>query len=306
LTPVNDPSTASGLTPIAGGQSAAAGLTPIQPGPLPTLTPVGSGALTPLGPTPLGSLGDTSQDWAAFESAAPAARGGLSSPNPFSSPKTVTARPQKPIRDDNRCGLPWELSQEDAKLSRTVKMVLFSPSEAFSTMRCSGGYGGPIGYLCLSTVAGIAALFGWGLLGAFAIVCLGVASGAPGEAVGGSLTNRVLSCAVAAVVFMGIGIPALIMNSFIQAGLIHVVLMMLGSARRDFEATFRVICFSLGSSALIYVIPCVASLIAPIFFLIAVITGIARAHEISGGKAALAVLAPAIVIVPIFLLLISG
>ncbi len=105
---------------------------------------------------------------------------------------------------------------------------------------------------------------------------------------------------------MGIGIPALIMNSFIQAGLIHVVLMMLGSARRDFEATFRVICFSLGSSALIYVIPCVASLIAPIFFLIAVITGIARAHEISGGKAALAVLAPAIVIVPIFLLLISG
>ncbi len=316
LTPTgNETAGGGGSTPVGGGLAPVGGLTPAQGDALPTLTPVGPASLTPVdsgGLTPLGNAGgsgpDNPYDWASAESnAAPAVGGGLSSsPNPFASPTSSSmGKPQKPISSGDRSGLPWERNKGDAKLSRTAKMVLLNPSDAFSRMRCTGGLGSPMGYLCLTMAIAIAAIFGWALVGMFAGLGLGLASAenVDGERLAAAIGGSLVTILISAVISIGIAIPGVILNSFIQAGVLHVILMMLGGARRGFETTYRVVCFSLGSSVLIYVIPCVSYVVAPIFMLIALIVGLSRAHEISGGKAALAIFAPVLIVLPIMVLL---
>jgi len=94
-----------------------------------------------------------------------------------------------------------------------------------------------------------------------------------------------------------VGIAVLIpigvlISTFIWTGIVHVFLWMLGGAKEGFEATLRVYAYSRGSTALLEWIPVCGGLVALIWSLILQIIGLARVHEIGGGKAALAVLLP--------------
>lgn len=84
-------------------------------------------------------------------------------------------------------------------------------------------------------------------------------------------------------------------NVFLGTGLTHLCLMMLGGANRPFEATFRVNCYAYGGSMPLVIVPFCGGFIVGIWGLVLEIIGIASVHQISTGKAVLAVLLPTIV-----------
>jgi hypothetical protein len=81
---------------------------------------------------------------------------------------------------------------------------------------------------------------------------------------------------------------------FIFAGIYHVMLLVLGGARYDFEATFRVVCFAEAPYILI-LIPFCGNLIAWVWNVVLAVIGLSQTHQIGGGKAAAAVLLPLVI-----------
>ena len=71
----------------------------------------------------------------------------------------------------------------------------------------------------------------------------------------------------------------------VWAGLVHVTLLLLGGARRGFEATARTVCFAEAAN-LAKIIPFCGGVIAFIFFLVLSVIGVSETHGISRGKAA--------------------
>ena len=71
--------------------------------------------------------------------------------------------------------------------------------------------------------------------------------------------------------------------------------MIVGGNRKGFEATFRAISYSY-SAQLFNIVPFIGNFIGGIYLLILTIIGVREGHNISTGKAVLAVLLPLIVV----------
>jgi hypothetical protein len=187
-----------------------------------------------------------------------------------------------------RSGLPWEHRQERGFLNafiETLAMVLTKPNLAFQTMKTEGGLGEPLIYALIGgCVGGIVSL----------LLSLGL------QSMGLFAGQRDTFAALAGV---GIGSIALIIlvpvfiviGLFIGAAIVHLCLMIVGSANKSFETTFRVLSFSQGSTGPLQIIPVCGGLIAGVWALVVTCIGLARAHETSTGRAVLAVLLPLIV-----------
>ena len=91
---------------------------------------------------------------------------------------------------------------------------------------------------------------------------------------------------------------------FIWGGIIHLVLMLFGGASSGFTATLRVVCYSQTTSVAI-LIPVVGGIVQPIWGLVLQIVGLSRAHRVTGGKAAAAVLLPLAVCCGCFVLTVA-
>jgi len=83
----------------------------------------------------------------------------------------------------------------------------------------------------------------------------------------------------------------LIIWLFVVSGLLHLFLMMVRGAKAGFEATFRVVCYSV-SPFLFMVIPYCGMLITMLWVVTLAMIGLRDAHETTGGKATVAVLFP--------------
>jgi len=187
-----------------------------------------------------------------------------------------------------RSGLPWEHRQERGFANafiETLAMVLTKPDLAFRTMKTEGGLAEPLIYALIGgCVGGIVSL----------LLSLGLQSM-------GLFTGQ--RDAFTAMAGMGIGMIALIVlvpvfiviGLFIAAAIVHLCLMIVGGANKSFEATFRVLAFSHGSTGPLQIIPVCGGLIAGVWALVVNCIGLARAHETSTGRAVLAVLLPLIV-----------
>jgi hypothetical protein len=188
-------------------------------------------------------------------------------------------------RPATRTGPPWE--QDGALLNRyidTAKGALLDPQTFFSNMRRQGGLGAPLTYAILGGAVGLAIGFAIQSLmpfGAFGPLPrdLGDTTAAAGGLVFGLILIPV--CAI--------------VGLFIGAGIIHLILMLLGGARFGFETTFRVLAYTNGSTGPLAIVPICGGLVGAVWGLILAIIGLSRAHEISTGKAAAAVLLPVVV-----------
>lgn len=185
---------------------------------------------------------------------------------------------------DERPGLPWEQPGTSflGGMFGTVKEVLFNPGYAFRKMRVYGGIGKPLLYVWLLWTAGYFLSYVWQFM-FFGAAALGV-SGLPPEMAESLIAMLVMVFVLAAIITL--------VMPFIGAALFHVCLMMFGGAKRDYECTYRVVAYSLGSASIFYIIPVVGGFIFMIWSIVAWIIGLAKAHETTGGKAALAVLLP--------------
>jgi hypothetical protein len=155
----------------------------------------------------------------------------------------------------------------------TAKAVLMEPAVFFRSMRREGGLGPPLIYAIIGVLIGsIGSYFGR------VIVPFGSYGMGRGFVAG----------LIMVPIFSMIGL-------FIGSGILHVLLMLIASTKQPFETTFRVVAYTSGSTSPINIIPIIGGVISGIWGLVVLILGSAEAHEVSQGKAAVAVLLPAVI-----------
>lgn len=150
-------------------------------------------------------------------------------------------------------------------------------------------------YVLLSTVGGLA-----GVLYQVVFQSLEKSSTAEQQAMAAMMGSAV-----------GIGVTIMLLpifvaiGAFVGSGLVHLSLMVVGGARRPFEATFRVMCYAGGSTAVLQLLPVCGALIGAVWALVAQVIGLAEVHGIGKGRALVAVLLPMIVCCGLFFVLLA-
>lgn len=184
-------------------------------------------------------------------------------------------------------GVPWERRKElgfFTGLFETIRGVMLEPGRTFRGMNPAGGLGAPLFFfVIMGTVTG-----------SVAVLYQTVFTSLQGGGEEGAVAALAVSSVTVGLTIMLLPI-FLVLGAFVSSALMHLGLMILGGARRPFEATFRVACYAGGSTSVLQLLPGCGGLIATIWNLVALIIGIAEVHGISKGKAAVAILLPSLV-----------
>ena len=195
-----------------------------------------------------------------------------------------------PTSELERNGPPWERRQELGffpAIVQTVRGILLEPAILFAGMKRTGGLATPLGYhVLLSWMGGLAAI------GYQAIYQFGLRSAMPHPA-----QSPVFPAVLGVGFFIGweVFMPVvLVIASFISSGILHLSLMLCQGAKQPFETTFRTYCYTSGSLAPLQFIPFCGAYIAGIWGLVSMCIGMAKTHEITTGRAVLAVLLPTV------------
>jgi len=195
-----------------------------------------------------------------------------------------------PLPTPSTDAFPWEQRAERgfaAALLETIRMVLLDPAKAFRIMPLVGGLGAPLFFFVLLTTVGAVAGLGYQL----ALNAVNPEVGTPEQ--------RVLAQALASTATLGATIAILpfifAALAFISAGLTHLALMIVGGAKKSFEATFRVTCYTGGATAILQLLPVCGALAAWIWNVFLMVTGLSEVHGISKGRALVAVILPTLV-----------
>jgi hypothetical protein len=192
-------------------------------------------------------------------------------------------------------GCPWEERQRLGlvnALVETTRQVLSQPVSFFRAMPTSGGVGKPLLY---AVILGWLGLVASSFYGAVFRSILGQGFSPLGERpeLGPILTLMESWTGFALQVVFGA--IFVVLGLFLAAGVFHVMLLVLGGALRDFEASFRAVSYSQAPSVLL-LIPFCGQLIAGVWTLVLYVIGLAEAHTIGYGKAAAAVLLPVVLL----------
>jgi hypothetical protein len=205
-------------------------------------------------------------------------------------------RPSERAGAPTRTGIPWEEREQIGfvtALVETTREVLLQPGAFFRAMPVSGGVGSPLLYaVIIGWIGLVASAFYQAIFRSVVGSSLGALGSERPEIA--ALLGWVEGWAgfVAQAVFGGVFV---VIGVFLAAGVLHLVLLLLGGARRDFEATLRVVSFSQATSIL-FLVPFCGQLVAGIWTLVLYVLGLAAAHQIGHGKAAAAVLLPILLV----------
>jgi hypothetical protein len=189
----------------------------------------------------------------------------------------------------------------------TVKQVLGCPSDTFARLRRDGGFWEPLFYNVLVSTAAA-------LVSAALSVMLNISAAGPQKLlelisktqINGQVSQSLNVSLNAGAVGVGAAIGAMLIaliatpigvtvGVFIGSIISHLCLMMLGSGKRGLESTFRVVNYAAGSVAPFSAIPILGPLVGGIWALVLYVIGFAKVHEISTGRAVVAVLLPILV-----------
>ena len=188
----------------------------------------------------------------------------------------------------SRSGLPWDERQARGFFNafvETLVRVLTKPDAAFRAMKIEGGLVEPLIYALIGGWLGgvVAFLFSLGFksMGLFA----------NRDNAFGMLTGM----GIGSIAFIILLPVMIVIGLFIGAAIVHLCLMIVGGANKTFEATFRVLAFSQGSTGPLQMIPVCGGLIAGVWGLVVTCIGLARAHETGTERAVFAVFLPLIV-----------
>jgi hypothetical protein len=199
-------------------------------------------------------------------------------------------------------GPSWERRKELGlvkALLQTWKEVLFNPTVSFTRMKTNGGFAAP----CLFnlTMVVIYAVFAT-IYQLLWFVVIGANAGATHNE---SSSMTAVSAALPPLVyilFMVLAIPLLVGSTFLSAGITHACLALFKGTSKNYEATYRVICYSY-SAWIFALVPCAGGIVSSIWCLVLTIIGLSKVHRTEGWRAAVALLLPAFVCVGIVFLL---
>jgi hypothetical protein len=189
--------------------------------------------------------------------------------------------------ESKREGSPWERRSDLGlwqAIYQTFKAVLFSPHALFTTLTFRGGLREPLAFGLL--VGGVGSMLGyfWPFL---------------------IFSGRASAFAQSVFGFLGVGLIFLFMiviipvwvtvGMFIQSAILHLLLLMVGSGKNGYEATFRVICYSQAGQVW-EVIPFLGGFVGKIWMLVVQIIGLRDMHETTYVRVILAFLIPVAII----------
>lgn len=194
----------------------------------------------------------------------------------------------EPPPEGLRVGLPWERvdpGMSPGSLLRTVRLILFTPGEAFGLMRLRGPLTAPLVFLvALGTLGTFFGLMwqSWAraMLGSFA---------------GGNLQSLALTNSYGVMSFV-LAPFVIAVLAVITTGIHHLFLLMFGGAPRPVEVTLRVVCYAWGASYVWMLVPACGGLFATVWGAALTIAGLRDAHGVPSGRAAAAVIVPYLII----------
>ena len=191
--------------------------------------------------------------------------------------------PPIPPMPPGRTGPAWEHDGPlVTRFIETLKPALTSPTPFFQQLRLSGGLGPPLTYGLLGMIVG-------GLIGAV----LQLAVQGAGLGLSGAIDPGAAFGAGVGVVMVLLFVPIVAACAlFITSALVHVALVGLNLARHPFEATFRVVAYSLGSTGILSAVPVCGGIIGALWALAIAVVGVSEVHETSTGWALVALLVP--------------
>lgn len=187
-------------------------------------------------------------------------------------------------------GIPWEQRAQRGFFSAlvdTIRLVLLEPAKTFAGMAPVGGFGAPLFFFVFcATVGGVASL-GYQM----ALSAVNPGAGTPEQQ---ALANALASTAVlgSTIMILPFFFAAMV---FVSAALTHLALMIVGGAKKSFEATFRVTCYAGGSTSILNLLPVCGAFAAWIWNIIVMVLGLSEVHGISKGRALVAVFLPTLV-----------
>jgi hypothetical protein len=184
--------------------------------------------------------------------------------------------------------IPWEDPARPGLIDRfveTVKVLASQPADAFDRMPTAGGIGQPLLFAIIVGWIGIAVSAIWMLLfGGMWLPFVDQSQIGEVGAMFGFSTGLTIMMIVVAPILVIIGL-------FIQAAILHLMLLIVGGAKEGFEATTRV-CSYAYAAQLAQIIPFCGGILATVWSLILLVVGLSEAHGVSRGKAAVAVILP--------------
>jgi hypothetical protein len=174
---------------------------------------------------------------------------------------------------------------------QTWRLSVFQPTTFFRELPVPRPVGPAVLYYLLIGIPAAGVTLFWQAILTLAVSALGLA--APESAVPdlGGWTPVLQFLLSPLVLLVGLGISFTIT---------HLLLLILGGARRGAGTTMRVICFAYGP-ALFAVVPVLGTLVGGVWSIVLAIIGLREGHRIDGWRAAVAVLLP---IIAVFFLLI--
>lgn len=186
-----------------------------------------------------------------------------------------------------RSRTPWEDRAAFGYLNglfRTTREVLARPTSFFRAMPVTGGLADPLLYALIIGMTGLVFLSLWDILLHDSMRDFMTAE--MRAAAGKAMMDGPHSPAWAVMTpFL------LIFWLFVVSGMLHLFLMMVRGVEAGFEATFRVVSYSV-SPFVFLSIPFCGVLITVIWSMMLAIIGLREAHQTTGGKASFAVLFP--------------
>ena len=187
-------------------------------------------------------------------------------------------------------GPAWERRQQLGlfkALTQTWREILFNPGVSFARMKTSGGFATPL--LFNLTMVGIWAFFTvvYRLLlsGMFA------AAGSMRSDSTDMLGLGAGASAFAVIAILVVAVPMIVAFNFVTAGITHLCLSLFKGTSKNYEATYRVMCYSY-SAWIFALVPCAGGLVAGIWALVSSIIGLSKVHKTESWRAAVGVLLP--------------
>jgi len=189
-------------------------------------------------------------------------------------------------------GIPWErrgVIGFVSGLTETTQQVLTSPEAFFRRVAATAaGIGDPLFY---AVIVGYIGLVASSVYSAVFNATFGSAFSNLGDRPELAHLMPFLQGGVGLVVNLVLGPILIAVGLFIWAGILHVLLLLLGGGARGFEATFRVLGYTAATN-LFQIVPMCGGFIGAIYGIVLAIIGLSAVHGDSKGKAAAAVLIP--------------
>lgn len=185
--------------------------------------------------------------------------------------------------------VPWDEETKGEWISafyNTLKTSLIDPISFFKAVAKGEGFLRPWIYaLIISFIVFLAAA---AYQAGFQVLELGFEYSLPTILISGPL-------AILLIGIMGImAVPLLTtLGLLIESGLFHLGLIILGSAKKEFTATFRTVCYCMGPNVF-QIIPLLGGMVSGIWSIVLCIIGLKVVHETSYGRSAIVVFLPLI------------